>query len=382
MMCKELVRTAAEKEAAAAILVELAKSTPSSPASTVSGPSAVAAATMATAPAKTTTDSAAKEASCGKMRALCSAVNLVNSTLRLLSLRACYSEATVGRRQEDDTLVVGERVQPQPESVGVAPQPCDVDAAPVVVANVPEPAGDVPACYAYRHSWQRRRRNVPVVADGDDDYAAAAVAQAAVMVPEPAGDGPACYEYRHSWRRRRNVPVVARGGDDDDDDNAAPVTSEAGAVRSTGGRTARIRVVVAGVVVGTCEAVVGPCKAAPVAAENSLDQDEDLPPLEEVDASSSSSTSPLACSSASWTSKKPVAVAVSSDEPEQELVKDLCWQEYRDVHLPMIEEARRVGWQERLRRPGRGALYAAAMEAMQPQRRGGGGEGGGRRRRA
>jgi hypothetical protein len=378
MMCKELVRTAAEKEAAASILVELANSTPSSTASTVSGPSAVAAATMATAQAKATTDSAAKEASCGKMRALCSAVNLVNSTLRLLSLRACYSEASVGRRQEDDILVVEERVQPQLESVGVVQQPYDVDAAPVVVANVPEPAGDVPACYAYRHSW-RRRRNVPVVADGDDDYAAAAVAQAAVMVPEPAGDGPACYAYRHSWRRRRNVPVVARGGDDD---NAAPVTSEAGAVRSTGGRAARIRVVVAGAVVGTCEAAVGSCKAAPVAAENPLEDDEDLPPLEEVDASSSSSTFPLPCSNASWTSKKPVAVAVSSDESEQELVKDLCWQEYRDVHLPMIEEARRVGWQERLRRPGRGALYAAAMEAMQPQRRGGGGEGGGRRRRA
>ena len=81
-MCKELNRTAAEAEAeaAASILVELSVANASWP----QGPGAVATART------TMPDSIAGDAltSFCKIRALCAAVNLVNSTLRLVSLCA------------------------------------------------------------------------------------------------------------------------------------------------------------------------------------------------------------------------------------------------------------------------------------------------------
>jgi hypothetical protein len=366
MMCKELVWTAAEKAAAASSLIEL-----SNAASTPSGPGAVAtaASASATAQAKMMPGIIAKEASCGKLRALCAAANLVNSTLRLLSLRAYDTEA-VGARQEDaERVPQQELVGPQPDFVvaraAVAGRDGDA-AAPVVAENVPVPGGDALAGYAYRHSWQRRRRNVRVVAPaavaGRDDDAAA-----------PAG-----YAYRHSWRRRRNVPVVVAASNVDND---APVTSEArGAVLSTGRRAARIRIVVAGAVVGICE-------AAPVAAEKSLedDDDNDLPTLEEVDASSSppSSTAPLGPPGALWTSKKHVAVSVSPEAPDL-VVADghLSRQELWDMVQPMLVQYTTERWQERLRRRGRGANYAAVMAAVMPQRRRRGEDGEGGRRRA
>jgi hypothetical protein len=339
MMCKGLVRTAAEKAAAAAAassLIEL-----SNAASTPSGPGAVAAATAKTpAQAKTMPDITAKEASCGKLRALCAAANLVNSTLRLLSLRAFDSEA-VGACQKDAPV---EEDVPQQELVG--PQP-DVVISRVAVAG----------------------------RDGDD-----AAPVTVENVPETGGDAPAGYAYRHSWRRRRNVPVVVAASDDNND---APVTSEArGAVRSTGRRAARIRIVVAGAVVGICE-------AAPVFAENSLevDDDDDLPPMEEVDASSSSfssSTAPLGPPDALWTSKKHVAVAVSPEAPDLVIADGhLSPQELWDMVQPMLVQHITERWHERLRRRGRGANYAAVMAAVMPQRRRRGEEGGeGGRRRA
>jgi hypothetical protein len=359
MMCKESVRAAAEKAAAAAILIELSKT--SSTASTPSGPGAVA---TAAAQAKTMPDITNKDASCVKMRALCAAANLVNSTLRLLSLRAFHSEAKVGR-QEDDILVE-ERVVPQPESAGVVPQP-DVAvapsavavrddnnvAAPVVAANVPEPAGGVaPACYAYRHSW--RRRKVPVVVAGGDEAAPVVVAN----IPEPVGDVPACYAYRHSCWRRCKVPavvVVAAGGEE-----AAPVTSEAPAGRSTERRDVRVRIVVAGAVVGIRE-------AAPVAAENPLNDDcEDLSSLEEEVDFRFSSPAPNALG----TSQRHVAVAVSPEAPEPVTAHEhLSQAEFRDVTQPRPVGAIREGFRGRLLRPNRGGRYAAALAALLPARR-------------
>ena len=187
---------------------------------------------------------------------------------------------------------------PQPESFGVAPQP-DVDVSPAaIVENVPEPAGDSPACYAYRHSW--RRRKVPVVAGGD----------------------------------------------------GAPAT-EARAVPSTRG---------AGINV-----------AAP-AVENSLEDADDLPPLVEVDDSSSSSSTALTAVAADTatlysmnalgSSKEDAAVTVSPDAPELEPgYLHLSAQEFVDTIQPSIRD----GWHERQQRRGRGGRYAAIMAAVQPR---------------
>jgi hypothetical protein len=370
MMCKELMRAAAEKAAAASILIEL------STVSTASGPGTVATtaaeSAMSTSQAKTMPDSIAKDthASCGNMRALCAAASLVRSTLRLLSLRAfrnSEAEAHGGRRQEDDTLVVGRRVVPQPASVGVTPQPeavvapaavavrddDDDAAAPVGDENMPDPASDNPACYAYRHSW--RRRNIPVVvAAGGEEAAPVVVAS----IPEPAGDVPACYAFRHSWQRRRKASVVVAAGDED----AAPVKSEASVVRSTERRAVRVRIWVAG-------AVVGICLAAPVVVENST---------EVGSCSCSSATSPIADApdtatlgtpNALGTSQRHVAGAAPPEAPELAAGHEhehSSPQVLRDEILPRLVEAVRGGWRGRPQRPNRGRRYAAALAALLP----------------
>jgi hypothetical protein len=366
-MCKELMRAAAEKAAAASILIEL------STVSTASGPGAVAttaaASAMATAQAKSMPDSTAKDtqASCGKMRALCAAANLVNSTLRLLSLRAfrnseAEAEAKGGRRPEDDTLVVQERV-PQPESVGVTPQPeavvspaavavrdDDDDAAAAAAAAAAAPVV-VPACYAYRHSW--RRRKVPAVAAGGEEIAPVVVAN----VPEPAGDVPACYAYRHSWQRRRKAPVVVAG-----DEDAAPVTSAAPVVRSTELRAARVRIVVAGAVVGICE-------AAPVVVENSTEVGSCSCSSFTSSIADAADTATVGTPNAVGTSQRHVAVAVSPESPELAAGHEhehSSPQVLRDEILPRLVEAIRGGWRGRPQRPNRGRRYAAALAALLP----------------
>jgi hypothetical protein len=327
---------------------------------------------------------AAAAESSGKIRALCAVAKLVHSTVHLVSLRVRHNEAYGGLRQADDALVEGLAVPqpesldatPQPDAVvaPVVPEPAggDVykhrhswrrrrsaaviaaasDDAPVaeggaLAENALEPAGDV---YKHRHSW--RRRSVPVVVAASEDASVTEEGDLAESVQEPAGD---VYKHRHSWRRRsapvvvaatddapvteegaraengpeaasdvykhrhswrrRSAPVVVAVTDD------APATEVASVVRSTGRpRAPRIRVVVAGSVVGVCVAALVTNESVD---ENDDDHHADLPTLH-------------------------------------------------------VAESTREGWQERRQRRGRGERYAAFMTAAltTTRRR----HGGGRRR--
>jgi hypothetical protein len=336
IMCKKLIRTAAEAEAekAASILVEV-----STKASVSRSGAAVATVTVPittkmpeiTAKDEPLAAAAAAAASSGKIRALCAAAKLVHSTLHFVSLRVPHKEVKGGLRQGDALI---EKLLSQPESFGVAPQPEAVAA----------PAAPESGCsaYKYRHSW-RRRRHVPVVVAASDDAPCTEEKTRVENVSEPAaGDVPPCYvyKYRHSWRRRK-VPVVIAGGD------GAPVTDEArGAVRSTGRRrAARVSVVVAGTKIGICEAAFVP--------DDSVDDDDDddhiggdVPPPVEVDFSASVSAEHVEGA----ISSSPGVVAAAHEEVA-------------------VVESIREGWQDRQQRRGRGARYAAYLAALRPSRR-------------
>jgi hypothetical protein len=321
IMCQKLVRAAAEKEAetaAASILVEMSlDAKASASASTLwSGPGAVAKATGSIATtipnsivkdaplAAEAVEAAEAASSFGGVRALCAAAKLVRSTLRFVSLRVLHEEA----RQEDDALVEA------------------------VVPAVPElePAGG--DAYKHRHSW-RRRRNVSVivvVASTTEEEARAK------NVPGPA-TGDVAHKYRHSWRRRK-VPgnMVAASGDD------APTTEETcGGASSTERHTraVRVSVVVAGVIVGDCEAAL--------VTDNSVDEDNHVDAL--------------------------------SPEAPDHVVPAAAGEAVVPPTLPVVE-SNREGWQERQKRRGRGERYAAILAAVRspPRRR----HGGAARRRA
>jgi hypothetical protein len=322
IMCKELIRTAAEKEAeaeaeaAASILVKMSLDASSGAVATATSAAAAPITTkMPDSIVKDAQLSAAASSSGKSIRALCAAAKLVHSaTLRFARVRPFHFAANGGcRRQEDGALV--EDLVLQPKKAGVAPQP-DVGVVPAVPEPEPEPARRE---YKDRHSW-RRRRNVPAVVDEARDE----------NVPEPAGgDAPAClvYKYRHSWRRRK-VPIVVAGGGDDEKE---PTTAVAlGAVRSVERpRLARVSVVVAGDVAGICEATV--------AASSPEAPQPDLVPAAECNAMAPPTT------------------------------------------LPVVEPIRE-GWQDRQKRRGRGERYAAIIaEVLLTSRRRHGGRGGQRR---
>jgi hypothetical protein len=338
-MCKELIRTAAEKEpeaekaAAASILVEMSMNTASASASASCPGAAVAKATEPITTKTKVLDSIDPETS---IRALCAAARLFRSTtLRFAGLRPFHDGGRRHVEEEHDAALVEE------------------SEAFAVPAAVSEPAC---AAYKHRHSWRRRQHNnVPTVVE---------------EAPEPArGDAPAgccaAYKYRHSWRRRRIAvrAVVGAAGSSDED---APVTTEeedrGGAVRSAGRRpraAMRVRVVVAGAFVGVCE-------AAPVVAESSsLDNGDDdaVPSLVQVEHVTVAVPPLLEAADAGR-----LAVAAREDM----------------VPPPrLVVEPIREGWQERQKRRGRGERYAAILAAVLPtQRRRRRSGGGGKQRRA
>jgi hypothetical protein len=340
IMCKELIRTAAEakaeKAAAASILVDMSMNTASESASC---PGAAVAKATATVTTKTTMpDSIDPDKS---IRALCAAARLVRSTtLRFAGLRPFHYG---GRRHVEEEDAAAAALVEGPESVAV-------------LAAVSEPNC---SAYKHRHSWRRRRlNNVPTV-----------VEEARVEnVPEPGparGDAPAgccaAYKYRHSWRRRRRIAVRAVVGAAGSSDEDAPVTTEekedrGGAVRSAGRQpcaATRVRVVVAGAFVGVCEA------ARVVAESSSFDNgdDDEVPSLVQVE-------------------HVTVAVLPLLEAPDTGRVAVAA----REDMVPpprLVVEPIREGWQERQKRRGRGERYAAILAAVLPtqrrQRRSGGG---------
>jgi hypothetical protein len=130
--------------------------------------------------------------------------------------------------------------------------------------------------------------------------------------------------------------------------------------------------------------------------KSSGEDDDDLPPLEEVKDSSSAysmkgaaganaGTTARVFPSAVWSSTKQVAVAKSCP---CKVLEDCFppFSEIMDKVRPMMAQMFAENWQERLRRRGRGARYAEIIAAVRPTPRGqggggGGGGGGGRQRR-